>query len=88
MSFFGKNGLTQEDLQKLKERFDTIIKNANKNPEDYAAYYKKEAENIVMQVIELPNEEALEKALEMIETSAKFELIRKNVVRGLLDGTI
>jgi len=88
MSFFGKNGLTQEDLQKLKERFDTIIKNANKNPEDYVAYYKKEAENIVMQVIELPNEEALEKALEMIETSAKFELIRKNVVRGLLDGTI
>lgn len=88
MSFFGKSGLRQEDLHKLRERFDSIIRKANKNPEDFDAYYKKEVQNIAVQVLELPSEEALEKALEMIETSAKFELIRKDVVRGLLDGTI
>jgi len=88
MSFFGKNGLRQEDLHKLRERFDSVIKNTNKNPKDFDDYYKKEVENIAVQVLELLSEEALEKALEMIETSAKFELIRKDVVRGLLDGTI
>lgn len=88
MSFFGKNGLQQEDVPKLRERFDSVIRNANKDPKDFDAYYKKEAQHIVMQVLELPAEEALEKALEMIETSAKFELIRKDVVRGILDGTI
>jgi len=88
MSLFGKNGLREEDLNKLRDRFDSIIKNANKDPQDFDAYYKKEVENIAMQVLELPTDEALQKALEMIETSAKFELIRKDVVRGLLDGTI
>jgi hypothetical protein len=88
MSLFGKNGLREEDLSKLRDRFDSIIKNANKVPQDFDAYYKKEVENIAMQVLELPAEEAVQKALEMIETSAKFELIRKDVVRGILDGTI
>jgi len=88
MLFFGKNGLRKEDFPKLRERFDFVIKNAKKNPDDFDDYYKKELENISMQVLELPAEEALEKALEMIETSAKFELIRKDVVRGLLDGTL
>ena len=41
-----------------------------------------------MQVKELFREDAIEKALEMIETSASFELIRKDVVRGMLDGKI
>ncbi len=88
MSLFGKNGLRQEDLSQLRDRFDSIIKHANKDPQDFDAYYRKEVENIAMQVLELPTDEALEKALEMIETSAKFELIRKDVVRGILDGTI
>lgn len=88
MPFFGSNGLRQEDVRKLRERFDSVIRSANKNPKDFDAYYRKEAQNIIMQVLELPSEEALEKALEMIETAAKFELIRKDVVRGLLDGTI
>lgn len=88
MSLFGKNGLREEDLSKLRDRFDSIIKNANKNPQDFDAYYKKEVENIAMQVLELPTDEAVQKALEMVETSAKFELIRKDVVRGILDGTI
>jgi len=88
MSFFGKSGLREEDLHKLREHFDSIIRAASKNPEDFEDYYKKEVQNIAMQVLELPTGEALEKALEMIETSAKFELIRKDVVRGLLDGTL
>jgi len=88
MSFFGSSGLRQEDLPKLRERFDSIIKSANKNPRDFDDYYRKEVWNISVQVLDLPSKEALEKALEMIETSAKFELVRKDVVRGLLDGTI
>ncbi len=88
MSFFGKNGLAQEDMRKLRERFSSIINEAKKDPRDFEAYYKKEATHIATQVLELPRGEALKKALEMIETSARFELIRKNVVRGLLDGTI
>ncbi len=88
MSLFGKNGLKQEDMYKLRERFGSVIKEAKLNPEDFEAYYKKEAQNIVTQVLELPNEEAVKKALEMIETAARFELIRKDLVRGLLDGTI
>jgi vacuolar-type H+-ATPase subunit H len=88
MSFFGKNGLAQEDMYKLRERFSSIIKEANKDPKDFEAYYKKEATHIATQVLELPREEAVKKALEMIETSARFELVRKDVVRGLLDGTI
>ncbi len=88
MAFFGKGGLGEQDLHKIRERFDSVIRKANKDPKDYDAYYKKELENIAMQVLELPSREALEKALEMIETSAKFELVRKDVVRGLLDGTI
>lgn len=88
MAFFGKGGLREQDLHKIREHFDSIIRKANKDPKDYDTYYKKELENIAMQVLELPSKEALEKALEMIETSAKFELVRKDVVRGLLDGTI
>ncbi len=88
MSFFGKNGLAQEDMYKLRERFSSIIREANKDPKDFEVYYKKEATHIATQVLELPREEALRKALEMIETSARFELVRKDVVRGLLDGTI
>ncbi|HLE34426.1 MAG: hypothetical protein HMLIMOIP_000024 [Candidatus Nitrosomirales archaeon] len=88
MSFFGKNGLAQEDMYKLRERFSSIIKAAKKDPEDFEAYYKKEATHIASLVLELPREEAFKKALEMIETSARFELVRKDVVRGLLDGTI
>jgi len=88
MAFFGKSGLREEDLHKIRERFDSIMRKANNDPKDYDAYYEKELENIAMQVLELPNKEALEKALEMIETSAKFELVRKDVIRGLLDGTI
>ncbi len=88
MTFFGKSGLREKDLHKIRERFDSIMKKADKDPKDYDAYYRKEVENIAMQVLELPGKEALEKALEMIETSATFELVRKDVVRGLLDGTI
>ena len=88
MSFFGKNGLAQEDMHKLRERFSSVIKEAKKDPKDFETYYKKEATHIAAQVLELPRVEALKKALEMIETSARFELIRKDVVRGLLDGTI
>ncbi len=88
MAFFGTGGLREQDLHKIRERFDSIIRKANKDPKDYDDYYKKELENIAMQVLELPSKEAFEKALEMIETSAKFELVRKDVVRGLLDGTI
>ena len=88
MPLFVKKGLREEDLPKLRERFDSIIRNANKNPKDFGAYYKNELENIAIQVLELFPEEALEKAFEMIETSAKFELIRKDIVRGLLDGTL
>ncbi len=88
MAFFGKSGLREEDLHKIRERFDSIMKKANKDPKDYDAYYRKEVENIAMQVLELPSKEALEKALDMIETSATFELVRKDVVRRLLDGTI
>jgi len=88
MSFFGKNGLAQEDMYKLRELFSSIIKAAKKDPEDFEAYYKKEASHIASLVLELPREEAFKKALEKIETSARFELVRKDVVRGLLDGTI
>lgn len=88
MSFFRKNGLAQEDMYRLRERFSSIIKEAKKDPKDFEAYYKKEATHIATLLLELPREEALEKALEMIETSARFELVRKDVVRGLLDGTI
>jgi predicted outer membrane protein len=83
-----EKGLRQEDLPKLRERFDTIIRQANKNPRDFDDYYKKEEQNITMQVKELFRDEAIEKALEMVETSARFELVRKDVVRGMLDGTI
>jgi len=88
MSFFRKNGLAQEDMYRLRERFSSIIKEAKKDPKDFEAYYKREATHIATLLLELPREEALEKALEMIETSARFELVRKDVVRGLLDGTI
>jgi|GEM_PF-937134 len=83
-----EKGLRQKDLPKLRERFDTIIRQVNKNPQDFDDYYKKEEQNITMQVKELFREEAIEKALEMVETSARFELVRKDVVRGMLDGTI
>ncbi len=88
MPLFGKGGLREEDLFKARERFDSVIKQANRNPADFDAYYEKELENVAMQVLELPNKEALDKALEMIETSARFELVRKHVTRRLLDGTI
>lgn len=83
-----ENGLRKEDLLKLRERFDAIITQANKNPRDYDDYFKKEAENIVIQVEEYVREVAIEKALEMIETSARFELVRSDIVRGMLDGKI
>lgn len=83
-----ERGLRQEDLPKLRERFDSIIKQANRDPHDYDDYYKKEEENIAMQVKELFREDAVERALEMIETSARFELIRKDIVKGMLEGEI
>lgn len=83
-----ENGLRKEDLLKLRERFDAIITQANKNPRDYDDYFKKEAENIAIQVEEYVREVAIEKALEMIETSARFELVRSDIVRGMLDGKI
>ena len=86
--FTTEKGLKQEDLTKLRERFDSVIMQAKKNPKDYDDYYSKEEQNIAMQVKELFREDAIEKALEMIETSARFELIRKDVVRDMLDGKI
>lgn len=86
--FTTEKGLKQEDLPKLRERFDSVIMQAKKNPRDYDDYYSKEEQNIAMQVKELFREDAIEKALEMIETSARFELIRKDVVRDMLDGKI
>jgi hypothetical protein len=86
--FTTEKGLKQEDLPKLRERFDSVIMQAKKNPKDYDDYYSKEEQNIAMQVKELFREDAIEKALEMIETSARFELIRKDVVRDMLDGKI
>lgn len=86
--FTTEKGIKQEDLPKLRERFDAIIIKAKKKPKDFDDYYKDEEENIAMQVKELFREDALEKAMEMIETSAKFELIRKDVVRGMLEGNI
>ena len=86
--FTVEKGLKREDLPKLRECFDAVITKAKKNPGDFDDYYKKEEENIAMQVKELFREDAIEKALEMIETSASFELIRKDVVRGMLDGKI
>ncbi|MEE8132144.1 MAG: hypothetical protein V3T40_01045 [Nitrososphaerales archaeon] len=83
-----EKGLKQEDLPKLREHFDVMIIQAKKNTKDYDDYYEKEEQNIAMQVKELFREDAIEKALEMIETSARFELIRKNVVRNMLDGNI
>jgi 3-methyladenine DNA glycosylase AlkC len=81
-------GLRREDLPKLRERFESVMRNANKNPDDYEDYYRKEVEHIAVQVSEMFPEDAFQKALEMVETSAKFELIRKDITRGLLDGTI
>jgi hypothetical protein len=86
--FTTEKGLKQEDLTKLRERFNSVIMQAKKNPKDYDDYYSKEEQNIAMQVKELFREDAIEKALEMIETSARFELIRKDVVRDMLDGKI
>lgn len=86
--FTTEKGLKREDLPKLRERFDAVMIKAKKTPRDFDDYYKKEEENIAMQVKELFREDAIEKALEMIETSASFELIRKDVVRGMLDGKI
>ena len=83
-----EKGLKQEDLPKLREHLDVMIIQAKKNTKDYDDYYEKEEQNIAMQVKELFREDAIEKALEMIETSARFELIRKNVVRNMLDGNI
>ncbi len=77
-------GLRYEHLLKMKELFDSIISSANKDPEDYYEYWRKEAENILLQVADIPTEEAFEKALKMIETSAKFELARRDIVKGLL----
>ncbi len=77
-------GLRYEHLLKMKELFDSIISNANKDPKDYYEYWRREAENILLQVADIPTEEAFEKALKMIETSAKFELARRNIVKGLL----
>ena len=89
MPLFGmEGGLKTEDLHKLRERFDSVIKGAKRNPGDFDAYYQKELNNIAIQVKELPHDEALEKALEMVENAARFELVRKDLVRGLLDGTI
>ncbi|MEM2759250.1 MAG: hypothetical protein QXU32_03485 [Nitrososphaerales archaeon] len=85
---FPEKGLREDDLPKLRARFDSIILQAKKNPRDFDDYYKKEEQNIAIQVKELFREEAVEKALEMIETSARFELVRKDVVRGMLDGKI
>ena len=83
-----EKGLRQEDLPKLRGRFDAIIIQAKKNPKDYDDYYGKEEQNIAMQVKEFFRDDAIERALEMIETSARFELIRKDVVRGMLDGKL
>lgn len=89
MGPFGvERGLRQADLTKLRERFDSVIRQGRKDPKQFEDYYKKEEENIAMQVKELPRDEAVEEALEMIETSARFELIRKDVVRGMLEGEL
>jgi hypothetical protein len=89
MILFGsEKGLRQQDLPKLRERFDSIIRQANKNPRDYDSYYRNDEQTIAMQVKEFPREEAIEKALELVESSARFELVRKDVVRGMLDGKI
>lgn len=77
-------GLRYEHLLKMKELFDSIISGANKDPKDYYEYWRREAENILLQVADMPTEEAFEKALKMIETSAKFELARRDIVKGLL----
>ncbi len=77
-------GLRYEHLLKMKELFDSIISSANKDPNDYYEYWRREAENILLQVADMPTEEAFEKALKMIETSARFELARRDIVKGLL----
>jgi hypothetical protein len=78
-------GLKYEHLLKMKELFDSVISNANKDPNDYYEYWRKEAENIMLQVADLPTDEAFEKALKMIETSARFELARRDIIKGLLE---
>ncbi len=77
-------GLKYEHLLKMKELFDSIISNAGKDPKDYYEYWRKEAENIMLQVADLPTDMAFNKALKMIETSAKFELARRDIIKGLL----
>ncbi|MCS6768248.1 MAG: hypothetical protein RMJ59_02375 [Candidatus Nitrosocaldus sp.] len=80
----GSKGLRSEHLLRMKELFDSIIASAGKDPADFYTYWRKEAENIYMQVADLPSDEAFEKAMGMIETSARFELVRRDVVRNLL----
>ncbi len=80
----GSKGLRSEHLLKMKELFDSIISSAGKDPEDFYQYWRREAENIYIQVADLPTDEAFEKAMRMIETSARFELARKDIVRNLL----
>ncbi|GBC73710.1 hypothetical protein HRbin04_01116 [archaeon HR04] len=80
----GSKGLKSEHLIKMKELFDSIISSAGKDPKDFYQYWRKEAENIYMQVADLPTDDAFDKAMRMIETSARFELVRRDVVRNLL----
>lgn len=76
--------MRSEHLWRMKELFDSIISSAGKNPNDFYQYWRKEAENIYMQVADLPSDEAFEQAMKMIETSARFELVRRDVIRNLL----
>ncbi len=82
---FTSKGLKYEHLLKMKELFDSIIAEANKDPKDYYEYWRREAENIIMQVADMPTDEAYEKAIKMIETSARFELKRRDIIRGILE---
>ncbi len=88
MSFFGSNGLKREHFPELRARFDAIIRNAGKDPKDYDDYFRKEIEHIATLMMDFPTEEAFKKAIALVETSAGFELKRKDIVRGLLEGSI